>query len=115
MREIKFRAWDKKEMKYDFGYIRASNGHAVDWSEDEWEDWKVMQYTGLKDRNGKDIYEGDILRLIGGNGWREGYTKVIFDNESAHFTTEVGDLNEITEFEVTSNIYENPELLKDKL
>jgi len=66
MREIKFRAWDieNKEMFYDAqdaydnqGDVPASSFGSllVD------EDYILMQYTGLKDKNGKEIYEGDIV------------------------------------------------------
>ena len=65
MREIKFRAWDSfnKKMVYsdDFGYYDCSDMVPF-WKSaqnNEWQD--IMQYTGLKDKNGKEIYEGDVL------------------------------------------------------
>lgn len=63
-REIKFRAWDKesKKMEQDF-HIRSNSGEITQWIEGEpfAEFWELMQYTGLKDKNGNEIYEGDIV------------------------------------------------------
>lgn len=68
MREVKFRAWDKEyqEMKYNAeqAYDGCGQLHAIDCFGQllEEENYKVMQYTGLKDKNGKEIYEGDIVK-----------------------------------------------------
>ena len=76
---------------------------------------KIMQYTGLKDKNGKEIYEGDVLS----NGNDEKPYKVIFENGSFRAEFE-GDFEEYSFYlidivaqhcEIVGNIYENPELL----
>lgn len=63
-REIKFRAWDGKKMIDNYCFLNKNKGNHF-FAEDENEFGNiiaVMQYTGLKDKNGKEIYEGDIYR-----------------------------------------------------
>jgi uncharacterized phage protein (TIGR01671 family) len=75
----------------------------------------LMQYTGLKDKNGVEIYEGDVVEAKGYyqdkyiiewvyDGWE------IFDGKDGV----VADFDEWEKLEVIGNIYENPELLEDK-
>lgn len=118
MREIKFRAWDKinKEMfnveSINFQERRVYKDVV---SYRNFNDIELMQYTGLKDKNNKEIYEGDILS----DGNDEKPYKVIFENGS--FRAEFdGDFDEYSFdlmdvnlqcCEVVGNIYENSELL----
>jgi hypothetical protein len=123
MKEIKFRNWDKetKEMMYpsdDWGV--GSDGSPLffgEGGESGMDSWTVlMQYTGLKDKNGVEIYEGDILRV----DWRDSrypvhnIGPVEWDEDGACWQLGEGGSPKIDakyNMEVIGNIYENPELL----
>jgi uncharacterized phage protein (TIGR01671 family) len=70
MREIKFRAWDKdnKEMifwnLFNIDKDESFRLYIGDYGKRYEEDLEIMQYTGLYDKNGKEIYEGDIIRIL---------------------------------------------------
>ena len=82
----------------------------------------LMQYTGLKDKNGKEIYEGDIVQIkirehifIGVIQYKEQYAQFVITktNTIAHECEALGDY--ITDWlEVIGNIYENPKILEDR-
>ena len=111
-REIKFRAWHKglNEMLPNVQYYIGSDGWAFgqllysDCAE-------VMQFTGLKDKKGREIYEGDIVKLddvICPITWDDGGFQMITDKQHGKSPALQGRLKH---FEVIGNIYENSELL----
>ncbi|MEK5503297.1 YopX family protein [Bacillus sp. FSL M8-0168] len=122
MREIKFRAWNAplKKMEYDSlnaigfdGRVYYGNADITGFFEN------IMQYTGLKDKNGREIWEGDIVlydRNIAPSidsrkyvvEWYDG--QFVLDNRSQTIDDFTSDLNLI---EVIGNIYENLELLEE--
>lgn len=124
-REIKFRAWWTKTKKMTepatlnkliMGAAQMPS-HKADFSEVIW-----LQDTGLKDKNGKEIYEGDIVnglsKELGGNITRFTY-EIFWDNEWKGWGGKNGETrnNPIwgtapwENLEIIGNIYENPELL----
>lgn len=115
MREIKFRTWDKlnKEMiNIESINFQERRVYKNDVSYRNFNDTELMEYTGLKDMKGKEIYEGDILFET----FREEYFKVVFENGS--FRAEVDeyslDLEDYAHIcEVVGNIYESPELMEE--
>jgi uncharacterized phage protein (TIGR01671 family) len=119
MREIKFRAWrfDDKKM-YKMFQLTAPNDYEFNHSEKQ----ILMQYTGLKDKFGKEIYEGDILKLmISYIKNKEFILELYYEQQSAIFIAR-GTIREIINsedktriWEVIGNIYENPELLEESL
>ena len=148
MREIKFRAWDKKISKmFSWEVMNRNRIFALDSNlpnkdflvVPNGENIELMQYTGLKDKNGKEIYEGDIVRILY-TDWgsqhlgtpeqqamtleeykksisRIGYVIYAGDRYYLRFNGKYGEYDDGMyegthgEKEIIGNIYENPELL----
>ncbi len=136
-REIKFRAWDKKRKNMS----RVGSVEFIDKSpeqrpgvnvftdedkirNDHWIDAEnavLMQYTGLKDKNGKEIYEGDVLELWGISivVWNEDACCFQYAYHAIGRGTSTGGRMTNTlykhkekDYEIIGNIYENPELIQ---
>lgn len=116
MREIKFRAWDGKEMKLAFD---LSQNPKYWWEGNK--DFPLMQYTGLKDSDKTEIYEGDILVIKGELYPFEIAEKAVVIFADGSFLLEnlkkddgnyLFNVIESCFTEVIGNIYDNPELLE---
>ncbi|WP_294729221.1 YopX family protein [uncultured Fusobacterium sp.] len=121
MREIKFRAWLKEEkimgevLGIDILHkeIYFSNENINCYEYTEFKDIELMQYTGLKDKNEKEIYEGDIVIH------HSKMYKIIFNTEEARFVLRDDEFemnipftnNNNKRMEIIGNIYESLELL----
>jgi hypothetical protein len=112
MREIKFRFWHAQtKVMHDWEDIKTGwDEHDDDVSLFEESDiWKPMQFTGLKDGNGKDIYESDVLTFTDASGTTGG--KALVDYDFKKLAASERRLPLWDKVEVIGNIYENPELL----
>ena len=69
-----------------------------------------MQFTGLKDKNGKEIYEGDVVRYSANK--EEHISEVVYIESFFGVEKHTGILSSFYPIEIIGNIYENPELLK---
>ena len=129
MREIKFRAWDKNSMMF-FNLMWGNSGRGRGWIgmlplgeelqrglydnriQVDPDDCDIMQYTGLKDKKGTEIYEGDIVVF---KNWKP--KSVVFQTNGVQtFVFDGTDLwlssYDSEHYKVIGNIYQNPELLE---
>lgn len=114
-RSIKFRAWDGERMR-EWGFTERGGFFAPP-SESGGLNYPQMQFTGLTDKNGKEIYEGDVVRCFDTAGgvvydhevqiprfFQEIWCETQWDDAAKQHTNQ-------TKVEIIGNIYENPDLL----
>jgi len=129
MRDIKFRAWDGKKMHFPIEWSDKGVLYPNEYIHDNYPNEgdfpllynigrggvEMLQWTGLIDKNGVEIYEGDIIKLY---GLPNAYFQVVFKNQYVGGWVLMLKKDEVSlgerdknELKVVGNIYENPELL----
>ena len=126
MREIKFRGKKFCQDEWIYGSLitrgeRGADGNFIDTGRGECyplQQDTICQYTGLKDKNGKEIYEGDIVHL---DAWSPYAMQIIFlegafclADKDGHYLGDIHYIHhaEVEQCTILGNIHDNPELLK---
>ncbi|BEO96340.1 YopX family protein [Fusobacterium nucleatum] len=124
MKEFKMKAWLKREKKmvaiigidFNYEYIRYtedSNLFNENYKTAEFKDIELLQFTGLKDNGGQELYEADVIKFNDGiddiyglisYDDEDGAYRVSYENITEHLSEREGD------FEIVGNIFENPDL-----
>ena len=120
-REIKFRAWDKRHnsMEYinDLYWFEENGIH--DFNDDN---YIFMQNTGLKDKNGREIYDSDIVKVTWGSGKIVFYEVKYCGSLGYHYLRDTKNkedddiicIYDYSQMDVIGNVFDNPALLKYK-
>lgn len=137
MREFKFRVWENVESKMNYDCIVGDNFIIFNYTGDCEDDlftgnvdfvhlcelnrkyFEIMQYTGIRDMTGKEIYEGDILEDLHGERSEVEYNGGAFIIKNRYdywFMSGLATLDEdlyVEDYRIIGNIYENKDLLED--
>ena len=124
MKELKIKAWLKKEKKmvsiigidFNYEYIRYTEDDNLfneNYKTAEFKNIELLQFTGLKDNGGQELYEADVIKF--NDGIDDIYGLISYDDEDGTYrvsyeniTEHLSDLEE--DFEIVGNIFENPDL-----
>ena len=132
MREIKFRIWcistkqimylEGPKINFEYGLFAWDSDTGIcGLPSDDIHDYEVMEYTGLKDKNGREVFEGDIIQYVGAPYdplWRSGPVAVKWEEfgdwciEGVGYTIGGSSKDDTDRREVIGNIWENPDLLR---
>lgn len=124
MKEFKMKAWLKKEKKmvaiigidFNYEYIRYTEDDNLfnsDYKTAEFKDIELLQFSGVKDKAGQELYEADVIKFNDGiddiyglisYDDEDGAYRVSYENITEHLSDREGD------FEIVGNIFENPDL-----
>ncbi|WP_338997984.1 YopX family protein [Fusobacterium animalis] len=124
MKEFKMKAWLKKENKMvsiigidlNYQYIRYTDDGNLfkdDYKIAEFKDIELLQFTGVKDKAGQEVYEADVIKF--NDGIDDIYGLISYDDEDAVYCVSYENVTEhlsnmAGDFEIVGNIFENPDL-----
>ena len=124
MKELKIKAWLKKENKmvsiigidFNYEYIRYTEDDNLfneNYKTAEFKNIELLQFTGLKDNGGQELYEADVIKF--NDGIDDIYGLISYDDEDAVYCVSYENVTEHLseregDFEIVGNIFENPDL-----
>ena len=124
MKELKIKAWLKKEKKmvaiigidFNYEYIRYTEDDNLfneNYKTAEFKDIELLQFTGLKDNGGQELYEADVIKF--NDGIDDIYGLISYDDEDGSYRVSYENITEHLsdlegDFEIVGNIFENPKL-----
>ena len=126
MKELKIKAWLKKEKKmvsiigidFNYEYIRYTEDDNLfneNYKTAEFKNIELLQFTGLKDNGGQELYEADVIKF--NDGVDDVYGLISYDDEDGTYRVSYENITEYLsdregDFEIVGNIFENPGLHK---